>query len=493
MYKNYIEYLNESKKDEYLEIPQRIQSMIDVFSRYLSDKLGYQVINNREYEKFNQGDVSKMDMYGIRFISKKIDMFRLNWESPGSGFSDISSVDFWFSDDNIPSIKVYVEGMGVVSLVSLVLEFIRSNYENDSFDVERYILGTIDIEDDENVLTESMKDSETDEYNKLRNKYKKEGAESLESKERERLIYLQAVRLGYRSVVDAMFKTDVVKEETIVPSTKDERIERMIERLNRNEEDYKVLFDDMEKLMTSVVLGHSNSLIITGTAGIGKTTSLENVMDRFKYEMDVDYRLVKGASTAYGAYREFFMYRDDKLIVFDDCDDLFDNSTAINVLKGVLDTKKNRTVSWVSNSTFSKMGKSEEEIEKLLKKGRIPNTFSFTSGIIFITNISREKIMDDPDLQALISRSNMIDITLDDDQLIDRITHIINKIDLGISKEEKDKIFDVMMKAYESGVLKGKIDIRTFIKMAQIKKTAAYFEDGGLTDEQWVRLAIRYS
>lgn len=495
--KLYESWLNEKSSQETEKIvynPETItdsfKSILDKLVNILSNKTKLEVVYSPVIENFKQND--SKEFFGVRFITSNAYIFRLNWERKELGLSNIHSIDFWKDEDNhVPTFKLEVENPSMVKIVSTIVEVLDKSGVPEKISIEDIILNTLDVEDSVN---ESLEGEELEEFKALNKKYVIEGADSLSQEERKRLVYLQATKIGYRDVAEALnsVKVKEVSSEVSLDNEEDEKIERLIQRLNDNSEDVQTKFKNMEVMITSTVLGNTNALIITGTAGIGKTEALFSVMDRFGYKVDEDYRLITGSSTAYGAYREFFMYRDDKLMVFDDCDDLFKDTTSINLLKGVLNTKKRRLVSWVSNNTFSRKDKTEEEIQALLKKGKIPNSFEFTSSVIFITNITREDIMENKNLQAIISRASIVDITLDEEELIERLKFLIDKIDVGIPEEEKWEIYNVMKSAYESGALDGKLDIRTFVKMVGAKKTANYFK-GSDMEVDWVKLAVNHS
>ena len=92
----------------------------------------------------------------------------------------------------------------------------------------------------------------------------------------------------------------------------------------------------------------------------------------------------------------------DKLVIFDDCDSVFADELALNILKAALDSGKTRKICWNSDS-------------RLLREEGIPNTFNFNGSAIFITNLKFDnvrstKIKDH--LEALMSRCHYIDLEI---------------------------------------------------------------------------------
>ena len=59
--------------------------------------------------------------------------------------------------------------------------------------------------------------------------------------------------------------------------------------------------------------------------------------------------IIKGYVRALGLYKSLYNYRHaGKVLVFDDADTIFNDETALNILKAVCDTTERRTVSWLS-------------------------------------------------------------------------------------------------------------------------------------------------
>lgn len=185
--------------------------------------------------------------------------------------------------------------------------------------------------------------------------------------------------------------------------------------------DVKQRFTFTADLVNMVAKGLTPSAIITGDSGLGKSytvmqtlakTGLDDVTEISEDDIGSDfqdkinpmstYRVVKGFSTARGLYRTLYMNRNN-LVVFDDCDSVLKDADAVNILKGALDSYDRRTISW--NTAFSSDG--------------IPRTFTFSGGIIFISNLSREKID-----SAIKTRSMCVDLSMSTTQKIERMRDI---------------------------------------------------------------------
>lgn len=106
-------------------------------------------------------------------------------------------------------------------------------------------------------------------------------------------------------------------------------------------------FEFITRIVNMVITGESKSVIISGSGGLGKTYSvmeclnaaeLTNVDDFEENigadELDLgeekmgDYVVVKGFSTPKALYRLLWNNK-DRIIVFDDCDSVWDNPTSL--------------------------------------------------------------------------------------------------------------------------------------------------------------------
>jgi hypothetical protein len=110
-----------------------------------------------------------------------------------------------------------------------------------------------------------------------------------------------------------------------------------------------------------------------------------------------------------------------------------------------LDTNPERTVSWQNMLAFPSEGMSHEEIDlELAKKQNAkkhPSSFTFFGGIIFISNKSREFIAKKD--EALLTRCNIIDITLSSKDIITRMATVLDHIEIYATKRENDKPINI--------------------------------------------------
>ena len=200
------------------------------------------------------------------------------------------------------------------------------------------------------------------------------------------------------------------------------------------------------------------SAIITGEGGLGKThTVLKALRDSGLTDItELDgiepgtviknaYKVIKGYSTAKGLYINLFENKNN-IVVFDDCDSVLKDPDAVNILKGPLDSYSKRVITWSS----------------AIREDDIPRTFRFEGGVIFISNMTRDRID-----QAIRSRSINVDLTMTTDQKLERMEVLVDEGEFLPEIESKykrmaiDLINEVKDKARE-------INLRPLISVTKV-------------------------
>ena len=172
----------------------------------------------------------------------------------------------------------------------------------------------------------------------------------------------------------------------------------------RQEQDPSVMFANIERLTKMVGKGIQPSLVITGSAGTGKTHLVKQTLTDMGFEEAKDFVHFKGRATAAGLFVTLYE-NEDKIIVLDDCDSVFKDDDAVNILKGALDSYDARKISYISTKTLKDTYGCE-----------VPRHFEFTGKIIFISNISQAKLD-----AAIRSRSFVADVELTTEQMFARM------------------------------------------------------------------------
>lgn len=166
----------------------------------------------------------------------------------------------------------------------------------------------------------------------------------------------------------------------------------------------KERFEILQILAEDAICGETRALIVSGKAGLGKSYTVEEALQRFQPK----HQIIKGFVRATGLFKLLYDHREEgDVLVFDDADSIFKDETSLNLLKAVCDTTEKRYVSWHSEAIFT----SDEDGDVL------PKTFEFQGTIVFITNydfdlmIARGNNMA-PHFEALMSRAHYIDLSL---------------------------------------------------------------------------------
>lgn len=395
----FIDYLNEAKFSV-KDTNEAMKLILNVISKRLGEsfyRFGGENHFQEEYTKSN-GDKG----IGFRFLTDSGKMYRFNW-SRMSNSNTFTSVDVWSKskDFSLPDVTItFPENMNIVKSLDKIVKALKMNS------------GELDI--DESVLRwEVLNSLEKDEEDSL------DEEDEIVKKKRGR-------PKGSKNKIKV---ERGVKEKSTVT--------REIQTSQKQLDDTKfanveTIFEDIEDLTTIVATTKQPSLLITGMPGIGKTYIVTNILKKLLGPEGGEWIQIKGKTSTLGLYSTLFINR-DKLIVFDDCDSVFSNQDAVNLLKGALDSYDTRTISWISPMTVNvqkldKDAKNQfyEELERKLEddptspKIKYPSQFEFTGKVIFISNLPESKLD-----SAIKSRSTTIDVTLKQQDVLKRIETIL--------------------------------------------------------------------
>lgn len=224
-------------------------------------------------------------------------------------------------------------------------------------------------------------------------------------------------------------------------------------------------FEMLKDMTKAVKKGDVRAMIVSGPPGVGKSHGVEEVLDRYKTMETLgagkSFEVIKGAMSPIGLYCKLFNMADKgKVVVFDDCDSIFQEELSLNILKAALDSKKTRTIHWNTDSF------------KLRNEG-VPDSFKFEASAIFITNLKFDKVKGKlrEHLSALESRCHYMDLTIDTDR--DKMLRIKQVVqdgmlnDYKLDAEVKEEIIDFV------DVNKNRLrelSLRTVLKVADLAK-----------------------
>ena len=212
----------------------------------------------------------------------------------------------------------------------------------------------------------------------------------------------------------------------------------------------EVMFNNLKNLTRMVGKGLQPSLVVTGMAGMGKTHIVKETLAELGMRESFEFVHFKGRATAAGLYITLYE-NSDKIVVLDDCDSVFKDDDAVNILKGALDSYDVRKISYITSREL-----------KDSYSNPVPRQFEFTGRVIFISNLDQSKID-----EAIKSRSFVQDISMSVPQVFMRMEQLLHKIEPGIKKENKAMALEIMKKLHAkyNGV---EVNIRSLIKAARI-------------------------
>ena len=377
------------------------------------------------YEYDEVWHIQKKDLFlnGQLFVSLKHPIgIRFNWKE-GDISSQVHSIDMWqnFKFDSNPDFTLEIGVVSIAQSLPQILEF---------------------IENPTSLISESTgydPRKELDEAEKRLKRLKSAKSIEIQQKKIENL----RVAIAY-----------------------DEKAETESEKVTQLDDDLHIdIFKSIELYTIQVARGKSNSLIVSGDAGVGKTQTVKDTLDSLGMKEDVHYYFATGTATTAGLYEILFKNR-KMLTVFDDCDEVFKEPESVNMLKGALDTYKIRHVaSLTKGNKFDAMGMSDSEVqEEYESSGKLPNKFEFVGQIIFISNLPESKFN-----SALISRALQVDVHLNRKELFDRMSEIMRKLCPDVDDVKKQEALDYLGYITSNYPTKFDLNIRTLIHSINLR------------------------
>jgi len=274
---------------------------------------------------------------------------------------------------------------------------------------------------------------------------------------------IDEVKIKVNDIRDLEFGTSPATQESIpaevtVTETDEQAMNRIAER-----------FSVLDEMSAACINGDIRAMIVSGPPGVGKSFGVTTQMEKASLFDKVAgkrsrFQIVKGAISGIGLFATLYKYSDPKnVLVFDDCD-VWEDQDALNVLKGALDSGKNRRISWNKDS-------------RLLREEGVPNQFDFKGSVIFITNLNfsdRKSAKIKAHLEALQSRCHYLDLTINTerDKLL-RIKQVHRDADGGLFADYdfQPETVDEIMNYIEANHTKlREMSLRMCLKIADLVK-----------------------
>lgn len=228
-------------------------------------------------------------------------------------------------------------------------------------------------------------------------------------------------------------------------------------------------FDDMKNYIYNIIAGRRPLALLCGAPGVGKTFRVMQAVKGTGKEHNRDYKLLKGKCTPSALYTALHDYKDKgKLIIMDDCDSVFKDGDAINLLKAAFDSSDERWVSWNISSPIPMPTELAEVCDdavwnELKNRWEYPKEFLYEGGGIVITNFNAGQID-----TAIRNRALICDLSFTVQEVLDLIRGLAPKIGVGtVSTEAKERALEYLQELADKKA-PVELSIRSFTLCAEL-------------------------
>ena len=209
------------------------------------------------------------------------------------------------------------------------------------------------------------------------------------------------------------------------------------------------------------------ALIVSGSAGVGKSYTAEWALEHMKKETGVRPKIVRGTISALDLYELAYKHRQSNdIIVLDDADRIFEDEEGLNILKCLLDTSIERKVNWMTDHPRFK------------GDDGLPKEFVYRGSMVFLTNKNFQEYIDldkgkfVEHMKALMSRSIYLDLMMHSRrQVVIWTRHLVvrNGIlrQIGLTAQQEQVCVDWLLTHRDD---LRELSIRTAIKVGKLMK-----------------------
>lgn len=233
-------------------------------------------------------------------------------------------------------------------------------------------------------------------------------------------------------------------------------------------------FSDMKNYIYNVIAGIRPLALLCGAPGVGKTFRVMQAVKGSGKEQNRDYKLLKGKITPSALYMALHDFKDEgQLMIMDDCDSVFKDPDAINLLKAAYDSSDERWVTW---GIAAPIPMSEEManmcddavFDEVKKRWYYPKEFLYEGGGIIITNFQAGGID-----TAIRNRALICDLSFTVDEVLDLIRGLAPKIKPDVlSTAAKDAALEYLEELAHKGA-PCELSIRSFTLCAGLMMSDA--------------------
>lgn len=390
-----------------------INKIINIVNRRITGKV---VVSDIPYTYHNDYGTFA-GFYG--FLNEK-QLFRLNFLLNKS--DSLYSLDLYDGDTSQPLVTVFLNEFNVVqSIEAIVDEFENPNMsirERNDSEHKEYTSASR-----KKMLFESWLKEEPDALDLLQNKkiadvyvafLKKD---KVYNKEVNLMSFTQLAKehlfnLGLTNPTFRPRKKGSIEKEVVDKALEDKFLD-IVQNMQWQEK-----FEFMKGALVQMYKGNVNSIYIYGNPGTGKSYDVVGTLDK----VGADYKLYKGnvIKGTDDLFRILYNNREDSILVFDDADKVL-QATNPDIWKTLLENVKEREITYA-------------DVKRNRNKNiaDIPPVFTFTSGVVFISNSPKLN-------SAIASRSIVLNVSLSNEEALAKIEATLKEflpdVDMKIKKE----------------------------------------------------------
>jgi len=260
--------------------------------------------------------------------------------------------------------------------------------------------------------------------------------------------------------LDSLKKAQTQIQEPAVYESDEEILARIGER-----------FEMLEYLTQGVLDGDVRGSIISGPPGLGKSYTVETMLEERLENGTAD--IVKGFTRSTGIYQALYAQANGGIVVFDDADSAFNDDVSLNLIKAATDTTERRILSWRAET------KMQDDDGNFL-----PTRFEFKGAVVFITNYDFDAAIESghrlaPHFEAMINRAYYLDLMLKTRR--DYFLRIKQMVDKGMMQEhncprEKNTLILNYIEKNINKFRPGDLSLRTPVKLWNLMRNTSNWE-----------------
>jgi len=183
--------------------------------------------------------------------------------------------------------------------------------------------------------------------------------------------------------------------------------------------DMHARYDMFCRIVDGATYGEFPAVIVTGSAGMGKTETSTAILEKAFRDRDVKYSIVQGSNVSpITLYERLWKFRHKgNVLVMDDSDTLLNDSQGVMMLKAAMDSKPSRKMSWGTRASL---------------EGDTPNEYDYQGSLIFLSN---------QNFRHIVNTGNPLHARI---QHLSAITSRVNYLDLGMHSNHARYLWTVM-------------------------------------------------